>query len=129
MVRGAKKWIPLNWKSPPNVLFSRNAGVTSNSPEMLPSIREVVLRSVSSVARAIGFGTGSVDGDVLIQLPAASRGAAYGANCMAAWIPFALLPTAAFSTAAALRATRVMLRLVPQRNRGLTSPSRLMRTP
>ena len=84
MVRGAKKWMPLNWKLPPNVLFTRSAGVMSNSPKMLPSIREVVLRSVSSVARATGFGTGSVDGEVLIQLPAVSRGAANGANCMAA---------------------------------------------
>src|SRR3989441_13297510 len=97
MVRGAKKWMPLNWKLPPNVLFTRSAGVMSNSPKMLPSIREAVLRSVSSVARAIGFGTGSVDGDVLIQLPAVSLGAANGARseerrvgkeCRSRWSPY-----------------------------------------
>src|SRR5205807_6116591 len=76
---------------------------------------------------AIGFGTGSVEGDVLIQLPAESLGAWNGANCMAACIPLALLPSEPFSTRAALRATRVMLRLVPQRNRVLASPSRLTR--
>src|SRR5438093_10585402 len=91
------------------------------------SISRVELRLDYAEARAIGLWIGSVDGEVLIQLPAVSRGAANGANCMAAWIPFALLPTAAFSTPAALRATRVMLRFVPQRNRVLASPSRLSR--
>ena len=101
----------------------------SSSANTLPSAREVVFRSVSSSALAIGFGTGSVEGDCMIQLPAASLGAANGANCMAAWRPLALLPTAPFSTRAALRATRVRLRLEPQRNRLLASPSRLRRTP
>ena len=77
----------------------------------------------------MGFGTGSVVGEVLIQLPAASLGATNGANCMAAWIPLALLPRDPFSTLGALRVTSVKLRLLPSRNRGLTVPSRLTRTP
>src|SRR5256886_16133897 len=87
MVRGAKKWMPLNWKLPPKVLFHRSDGVRSNSPLMLPNSREGVLRSVSSVARATGVGTGSVGGDGLIPVPAAARGAANRAECLAGRMP------------------------------------------
>ena len=84
IVRGAKKWIPSNWKFPPRVPFSLSEGLSASSPNTLPSRRDVVFRSVSSSAFAIGFGTGSVEGEVLIQLPAESFGAWNGANCMAA---------------------------------------------
>src|SRR3989442_4176852 len=73
--RGAKLWIPSNWKFPPNVVRTRRVGVRSSSPNALPSRRDVVLRSVSSVALAIGLGTCSVVGEVLIHAPAASWGA------------------------------------------------------
>ena len=81
------------------------------------------------MALAIGLGTGSVLGEVLIHPPAASLGAWNGANSIAAWMPLALLPSEPFSTDGALRAARVKLRLVPTRKRGLTSASRFRRPP
>ena len=108
---------------------TRRLGVTSSSPNALPNKRDVVFRSVRSVALAIGLGTGSVLGEVLIHAPAASLGAWNGANSIAAWMPLALLPSEPFSTDGALRAARVKLRLVPTRKRGLTSASRFRRPP
>ena len=119
----------LNWKFPPNVLRTLNPDATSSSAYALPSRRANVFWSFSSWALATGFGTGSVVGDCLIQLPVESRGAWNGANCIAASIPLALLPSEPFSCAGAFREARVRFRLLPTRKRLRTSLSRLSRMP